>query len=68
MTTGWDQTIPEWSAADSGTVTVPKSILAGDMKTEVTNVTSDLETALATALATPDYFKDPKNIIVIISA
>ena len=67
MTTGWDQTIPEWSAADSGTVTVPKSILAGDMKTEVTNVTSDLETALATALATPDYFKEPKNIIVIIS-
>lgn len=67
MPSGWTQTIPAWSAPDANTVTVPNYVLKGDFETEVTNVTPKLEQALATALATPDYFKEPKNIIVIIS-
>ncbi|MBR6084478.1 MAG: alkaline phosphatase, partial [Spirochaetales bacterium] len=67
MHAGWTQTIPAWSAPDTGTVAVPAMVLKGDFETEVTNVTAGLEQALATAIATPDYFKDPKNIIVIIS-
>ena len=67
MPAGWTQTIPAWSAPDTGTVTVPDMVLKGDFNTKVTNVTPELEQALATAIATPDYFKDPKNIIVIIS-
>ena len=67
MPAGWKQTIPAWSAPDTGTVTVPDMVLAGDFETEVTNVTPELEQALATAIANPDYFKDPKNIIIIIS-
>ena len=67
MPAGWKQTIPAWSVPDAETVTVPDAVLAGDFETEVTNVTPELEQALATALATPGYFKEPKNIIVIIS-
>ena len=67
MPAGWKQTIPAWSAPAAGTVTVPDAVLAGDFKTEVTNVTPELKTALAQAIADPDYFKDVKNVIVIIS-
>ena len=67
MPAGWTQTIPAWSAPDTGTVTVPDMVLKGDFETKVTNVTPELEQALATAIATPDYFKNPKNIIIIIS-
>ena len=67
MPAGWTQTIPEWSEPDAGTVTVPDAVLAGDFKTKVTNVTPELKAALAEAIADPDYFKDVKNVIVIIS-
>ena len=66
MPAGWTQTIPVWSAPDTGTVTVPDMVLKGDFETKVTNVTPELEQALATAIATPDYFKDPKNIIIFV--
>lgn len=67
MAAGWKQTIPAWSAPDADTVTVPDAVLQGDFETEVTNVTPELKQALATAIADPNYFKDVKNIIVIIS-
>lgn len=69
MPAGWSTkvTTPMWTTKDEGTVTVPDLVLEGDFETEVTNVTDGLKEALATAIATPDYFKDPKNIIVIIS-
>ena len=67
MPAGWTQTIPAWSAPDTGTVEVPDMVLKGDFETKVTNVTPELETALATAVADKDYFKPAKNIIVIIS-
>ncbi len=66
MPKGWSVETPTWNTTDSGTVEVPAAVLAGDMATEVTNVTSELKTALAEALADPDYFKDVKNVIVII--
>lgn len=69
MPAGWSSkvTTPMWTTKDEGTVTVPDAILQGDFKTEVTNVTKGLEDALTAALADPDYFKDVKNVIVIIS-
>lgn len=69
MPAGWSTkvTTPMWTTKDEGTVTVPDAVLEGDFQTEVTNVTPELKEALATALATPDYFKDVKNIIFIIS-
>ncbi len=67
MPAGWEQTIPAWSEPDAETVAVPASVLKGDMTKEVTNVTPELKAALAEAVVDPTYFKDPKNIIVIIS-
>ena len=72
MPAGWKQTIPAWSAPDTGTVEVPDMVLKGDFETKVTNVTSGLEAALAEAIRIENeepggYFKDPKNIIIIIS-
>ena len=70
MPAGWASVVTTpiiWSSKDANTVTVPDAVLQGDGKTLTTNVTPELEQALATAIATPDYFKDPKNIIVIIS-
>ena len=70
MPAGWSTKVESpiiWTSKDEGTVTVPDAVLQGDFETEVTNVTPELKQALATAIATPDYFKDPKNIIVIIS-
>lgn len=69
MPAGWAEkvTTPMWTTKDEGTVTVPDSVLQGDMRTEVTNVTPELKAALSQALADPNYFKDVKNIIVIIS-
>ncbi len=69
MPAGWSTkvTTPMWTTKDEGTVTVPDAVLEGDFETEVTNVTPELKAALAAAIADPDYFKDVKNIIVIIS-
>lgn len=69
MPAGWAGTVetPMWTSKDADTVTVPNAVLEGDFKKEVTNVTDGLKEALATAVADPDYFKDVKNIIVIIS-
>ena len=69
MPAGWASTVttPMWTTKDEGTVTVPAAVLQGDGKSLVTNVTPELEAALTQALSTPDYFKDAKNIIVIIS-
>ena len=69
MPNGWASkvTTPMWTTKDEGTVAVPDAILEGDGNTTVTNVTPELKAALAQALATPDYFKDVKNVIVIIS-
>ena len=66
MPAGWSVTTPVWTSKAVNTVTVPDSVLAGDMQTEVTNVTPELKAALAEALATPEYFKDVKNVIIII--
>lgn len=69
MTAGWKEKVetPMWGEPDAGTVVVPDAILEGDGKTEVTNVTPELKAALAQAIADPDYFKDVKNVIIIIS-
>lgn len=69
MPAGWASTVttPMWTTKDANTVTVPDAILYGDGVSETTNVTDELKEALTTALATPDYFKDVKNIIFIIS-
>ena len=70
MPAGWSTKVESpiiWTSKDEGTVTVPDAVLQGDFETEVTNVTPELKEALAAALADPDYFKDVKNIIVIIS-
>ena len=68
MPNGWASKVetPVWTTKDKGTVTVPDAILEGDMEHEVTNVTPELKAALAEALADPDYFKDVKNVIIII--
>ena len=68
MPNGWATKVetPMWGDPDPGTVKVPDAILQGDMEHEVTNVTPELKAALAEALATPDYFKDVKNVIIII--
>ena len=70
MPAGWSTKVDDpiiWTSKDEGTVSVPDAVLQGDFETEVTNVTPELKAALAEALADPDYFKDVKNIIVIIS-
>ena len=74
MAAGWKEKVetPMWGEPDEGTVTVPKAILEGDGKTEVTNVTPELKAALAEAIRiekeeTGGYFKPAKNIIIIIS-
>ena len=75
MPAGWASTVTTpviWSSKDTGTVTVPDAVLQGDFKSEVTNVTDELKAALAEAIRIDNeepggYFKDPKNIIVIIS-
>lgn len=69
MPAGWASTVttPMWTTKDANTVTVPDAVLQGDGVSETTNVTDELKEALATALATPGYFKDVKNVIVIIS-
>ncbi|MBR2282271.1 MAG: alkaline phosphatase, partial [Spirochaetales bacterium] len=69
MPAGWSEkvTTPMWTTKDEGALTVPDAVLEGDFKTEVTNVTDGLKEALAAAVADPDYFKDVKNVIVIIS-
>ena len=66
MPAGWSVTTPVWTSKAVDTVTVPDVVLSGDMKTGVTNVTPELKAALAEALATPGYFKDVKNVIIII--
>ena len=69
MPAGWAGTVetPTWTSKDADTVTVPDAVLEGDFTKEVTNVTDGLKEALAAAVADPNYFKDVKNIIVIIS-
>lgn len=71
MPAGWSKTVttPVWNTIDEGTVdtSAVKLVLEGDAKSEVTNVTPELEAALAEALKDPDYFQDVKNIIIIIS-
>ena len=69
MPNGWASKVetPMWTTKDEGTVTVPNAVLQGDGQTSVTNVTPELKAALAQALADPNYFKDVKNVIVIIS-
>ncbi len=71
MPAGWSKNIttPVWTSKDEGTVDTSdvKLVLEGDAKTEVSNVTPELEAALAAAIADSDYFKDVKNIIIIIS-
>ena len=69
MPAGWASTVttPMWTTKDEGTVTVPAAVLQGDAKSLVTNVTPELEAALAAAVADDDYFKPAKNIIIIIS-
>ena len=68
MPNGWASKVetPMWGDPDPGTVKVPDAILEGDMEHEVTNVTPELKAALAEALKNPDYFKDVKNVIIII--
>ena len=69
MAKGWKETVttPMWTSKDAGTVEVPDAVLEGDAVSEITNVTPELKAALAEALADPDYFKDVKNVIIIIS-
>ena len=76
MPNGWAKLLaskslstPVWTTKDSGIVDTSAIdlVLEGDMKTEVTNVTPELEAALTEALKDPNYFKDVKNIIIIIS-
>lgn len=69
MPNGWASKVetPMWGDPDPDTVPVPDAVLQGDMEHEVTNVTPELKAALAEALADPDYFKDVKNVIIIIS-
>ena len=74
MPNGWASKVetPMWTTKDAGTVDVPDAVLEGDMEHEVTNVTPELKAALAEALRIENeepggYFKDPKNIIIIIS-
>lgn len=68
MPHGWNETIPSWSAPDvDGAKNLPDAVLSGDGKTEVTNITPELIAALNAAKADKDYFKTPKNIIIIIS-
>ena len=70
MPAGWASTVTTpiiWTSKATGTVDVPAAVLQGDGKSLVTNVTPELEAALAEAIATEDYFKPAKNIIVIIS-
>ena len=72
MPNGWAKTVtttPLWTSKDEGTVDTSKInlVLEGDGKTNVTNVTPELKAALAAAVADLDYFKDVKNIIIIIS-
>lgn len=75
MPAGWSSriTTPMWQSKDDGVVTISNPVvLNGDGKTEVTNVTDGLKAALAEAVqrdkVDPEgYFKDPKNIIIIIS-
>ena len=64
---GWSAETPVWTSKDAETVDVPAPILSGDGEHVVTNVTDELKTALSQALATDGYFKDVKNIIIIIS-
>ena len=66
MPKGWAQDTPVWTTKDADTVTVPDIIVSGDGEHEVTNVTTELKNALAEALATEGYFKDVKNVIIII--
>ncbi len=66
LPSGWSVNTPVWTSKAADAVTVPDAVLAGDMKTEVSNVTPELKTALAEAIATPNYFKDVKNVIIII--
>lgn len=66
MPKGWNQETPVWKSKDEGTVNVPAPVVSGDGEHEVTNVTEELKTALAQAVATDGYFKDVKNIIIII--
>ena len=68
MPHGWNETIPSWSAPDAdGAKNLPDAVLSGDGKTEVTNITPELIAALNAAKADKEYFKTPKNIIIIIS-
>ncbi len=67
MPAGWSVDTPMWTSKDAGTVIVPDVVLKGDFQTPVTNVTDELKTALAAAVADPEYFKPAKNIIIIIS-
>ena len=66
MPKGWSVETPVWTTKEEGTVEVPASVLEGDFETEATNVTPELKAALAQALADSDYFKEVKNIIIII--
>lgn len=72
MPNGWATKVtatPIWTTKDEGTVDTSKInlVLEGDGQTNVTNVTPELKAALAAAVADPDYFKDVKNVIIIIS-
>lgn len=69
MPKGWEVETPTWSSPDVGAIsTIPTTVLSGDGKTKVTNVTKDLKDALAYAVEHQDeYFKPAKNVIIIIS-
>lgn len=66
MPKGWSEETPVWTSKDTGTVDVEAPVFSGDGEHVVTNVTDNLKNALTTALATDNYFKDVKNIIIII--
>ena len=70
MPAGWAEVVTEpviWTSTDTGTEIVPEAVLQGDFKTATTNVTPELKAALTAAIADENYFKDVKNIIIIIS-
>lgn len=68
MPHGWNVTIPAWSEPDEGGAkNLKPAVLSGDGATEVTNINAELIEALNAAKADENYFKEPKNIIIIIS-
>lgn len=67
MPHGWNVTIPAWSEPDEGGAkNLKPAVLSGDGATEVTNINAELIEALNAAKADKNFFKEPKNIIIII--